>query len=90
MGINCNLCNCEYDGTMYNLLTGANDFPTNENSLKSQQQPQPQLRPLFFEVPLEESQVFVPRNWIFSSILQIFKENIHSRGVILYGAPGTG
>ncbi|CAL8113048.1 unnamed protein product [Orchesella dallaii] len=54
------------------------------------QQQQPPLRPLFFEVPLEESQIFVPRNWIFASILSIFSENIHTRGVILYGAPGTG
>ncbi|ODN01484.1 Protein TANC2, partial [Orchesella cincta] len=57
---------------------------------RSFQQPQPPLRPLFFEVPLEESQVFVPRNWIFASVLNIFNENIHTRGVILYGVPGTG
>lgn len=51
---------------------------------------QPQLRPLFFEVPLEEGQVFVPRNWIFSSMLNSLSESLYTRGVILFGAPGTG
>ncbi|XP_044740746.1 protein TANC2 isoform X2 [Chrysoperla carnea] len=51
--------------------------------------PQLTLKPLFFEVPLQEPDpLFLGRNWLFKEIEEIFETQ--SPGVLISGNPGTG
>lgn len=45
--------------------------------------------PLFFEVPQEEEQKCIEREWIFMKIDSVFSGR-PNRGIIVHGTAGTG
>ena len=48
------------------------------------------LRPLYFEVPQEETNQLTERPWIYKTIQEILSSQRNTRNVVIHGASGSG